>query len=121
VALESERKTEEKLHEKTKLEASKEKEKLICELCFEKNTRMQLEEELQNREKEIKRLKSSINDLKLDLQLLDEKSKKRAEEIKAEYELKHHQALTNYEQSLKKTMQQQTDELSQLEARLASN
>lgn len=85
VALESERKTEEKLHEKTKLEASKEKEKLICELCFERNTRVQLEEELQNKEKEIKRLKSCINDLKVDLQLLDEKSKKKVEEMKEEY------------------------------------
>jgi hypothetical protein len=37
-----------------------------------------LEEEAASREKIIKQLKSTINDLNVDLQLLDEKSRKKA-------------------------------------------
>ena len=49
VAIESEKRTEEKLHEKTKVEAMKDKEKLISELCFEKNVKVHLEETVENR------------------------------------------------------------------------
>ena len=61
-AIESERKTEEKLHEKTKMEAMREKEKLVSQLCFEKNVKVHLEETLENREKDIRKLKNTIND-----------------------------------------------------------
>lgn len=47
LALQSERKTEEKLHEKTKIETSKEKEKLLCDLYYERNVKRQLEGELE--------------------------------------------------------------------------
>jgi hypothetical protein len=51
LALQSEKKTEEKLHEKTKLENSKEKEKLLTELYYERNTNRQLTEDLQSAER----------------------------------------------------------------------
>ena len=51
VAIESEKRTEEKLHEKTKEQAAKQKEKLIAELCFEKNVKVHLEETVEAREK----------------------------------------------------------------------
>jgi len=88
VAIESERKTEEKLHEKTKMEAMKEKEKLISELCFEKNVKMHLEETVENRDNEIRRLKNTIRDKEDEITLLQEKTQKRLGKNEAEYNQK---------------------------------
>ena len=50
-ALQSEKKTEEKLHEKTKIESSQAKEKLYSDLYFERNVKKNLEETIVEREK----------------------------------------------------------------------
>jgi hypothetical protein len=54
----------------------KEREKLISELCFEKNVRIHLEEQLEQKEKEIRKLKNNIKDKEDELILLEEKGKK---------------------------------------------
>lgn len=64
------------MHEKTKLDSLKEKEKLITQLCFERNVKANLQEELEAREKDIRRLKNTIKEREDDLTLLQEKTKK---------------------------------------------
>ena len=50
----SEKKTEEKLHQQTKLEANQAKEKLLNELYYEKRAKNDLEDELEARNKDIR-------------------------------------------------------------------
>ena len=88
VAIESEKRTEEKLHEKTKMEAIKEKQKLISELCFEKNVKVHLEETIETREKEIRKLKNTIKDKEDEITLLQEKTKKKLQQNEAGYKQK---------------------------------
>lgn len=76
------------MHEKTKLESLKEKEKLITELCFERNVKINLEQELEDKEKEIRRLKNTIKDKEDDLVLLQEKTKKQLSLNEQQYVIK---------------------------------
>lgn len=55
----------------------KEKEKLVSDLCFERNVKVHLEEVLEQKEKEIRKLKNTIKDKEDELILLEEKHKKR--------------------------------------------
>lgn len=87
-ALQSEKKTEEKLHEKTKLENSQAKEKLYSELYYERNVKKHLEETLAAREKETKELKSKINDLLIEIQVEKDKGANKQKEISRDFEKK---------------------------------
>ena len=66
----------------------KEKEKLISELCFEKNVKSHLEETVENREKQIRKLKNTIRDKEDEITLLQEKTKKKLSQNEADYNQK---------------------------------
>ena len=102
VAIESEKKTEERLHQKTKIEAMKEKEKLISELCFEKNVKVHLEETVELREKQIRKLKNTIRDKQDEITLLQEKTKKKLEQNESGYNQKIEELQFTQGQQIKK-------------------
>ena len=57
-------------------------------MCFEKNVKVHLEETVETREKEIRKLKNTIKDKEDEIILLQEKTKKKLEQNEAGYRQK---------------------------------
>lgn len=121
VALESEKQTEEKLHQKTKFDAAKEKEKLISELCFLNNTKSQLEADIEERDKTIKGLKIQVKDLDIELVLKEEKHARKMLDIEYQYEEKYERYEQMQKEKINDMKDKQIHEINVFEERIASN